>query len=244
MKKLWSILICVIIILFAAIFFSWNYLPYWISHNLSKKIGVAVSIGHMNLSPTRARILQLSIDNPEGCILDKALTVKKIQANSPITSFLHDNVVIDEVVFSDLYLGLEFESALNTQGNWTMIMGNLRSSLGGSSLGEGVNTAEKKGKSFLIKRLAVERMNIDLVFRQGDGRIRHLKPVAHMEFKNVRSDGPFPMGQLTNIIMSEVLKEVFFDQHLQDMLQNLIPSPGKGAYNSLRSLFPYTKGAN
>lgn len=238
MNKFWYFFICILILIGAGLFFAWNQLPDWISKTLSEKMGVSVSIDYLSCTHDTATIHYLNVKNPEGFDLDSALRVKKIKVKTPISSFFHNHIEIDEVLLSDLYLGLEFESPTNTRGNWTILMDSLRSSLNNST------SSSKESRTFLIKRLAVNNINIDLLFKKGGGKVKHLKPIAHMEFKNVSSEGPFPMGQLTNVIMSEILKEIFIEQGLKNMLQDAIKSPGQGVYNSIRSLFSWDSTIN
>ncbi len=194
-------------------------------------MGVEVSINHLHIGPTAVSLHHLNVANPEGSILNTALKAQKIQANLPLTALFRQEIVIDKMVLSDLYLDLEFESATDTRGNWTILINNLRSSLDKMA-------ASESTKDFLIKNLIVTNINIDLIFKKGDGKVRHLKPIPRMEFKNVSSTGPFPVGQLVNVVMTEILKEIFLKEHLKNMLQELIQSPAKGIYNSFKSLFP------
>ena len=228
MKKLVYCFIALIICLFVLVFVGKNYLPGWISTTLSQKMGVRVWINRISATPRTTQIHFLTISNPSGFILDTALKARLIEAKAPIYAFLNQHVVIDLVTVSDLYLGLEFVSETNTTGNWTVIVNNLQNSLSQSN----VDT----GKTFLIKLLSVNNINIDLVFRKNDGKIRHLKPISHMEFRNISSDGPFPMEQLTKIVMSEVLKKIFLENNLKNMLQDAFQNPAQGVLRSLFSL--------
>lgn len=229
MKKLICCFVCVVVPLFAVVLFGKNYLPSWISSHLSNTMGVPISIQRVSFTPHTTQIHQLLIKNPSGCILDTALKVQQILADTSLFTFFHQDVIIHQVTLSELYLGLEFESISNTAGNWTVIINNLQKALG--------NTTQKgENKRFLIRTLAVRDMNIDLVFRKNDGKIRHLKPIPDMEFKNVSSDGPFPMEQLTKVVMSEILKKVFLENQLKNMLQGIFQAP-QGIYNPLKAWF-------
>jgi len=231
-KKLGYSLIGVIAILVAVFFFGKNYLPMWISSTLSDKMGVGVFIQRISLSPKTMEIHRLLVDNPPGFILDSALKARKIEADASVFQLLSRDVLINQVTISDLYLGLEFISATNTTGNWTIIMQNLQNFLD--------QAGSDNPRKFLITTLAVHNINIDLVFHKNDGKIRHLKPIPYMEFKNISSDSPFPMEQLTKVIMSEVLKKIFFENQLKNMLE-IFQSPSKGAYTPFRGLFSLEK---
>lgn len=233
MKTVLSILISLVIIVFAAGFFVWNYFPNWAANTLTDRLGVSVSIGHVNFTPNSIGIYYLSVGNPPGSVQSKALKVQKIKTEAPLTRFLEKSIVVDKMTLSNLYLDLEFQTATDTRGNWTEIMNNLSKSLGSPS---------KESKELLIKKLVVENLTIDLVFKQGDGRVRRLKPIPRMEFNNVSSSGDFPMGQLTNLILSEMLKEVFREENLKNMLEQVLQTPGRGAnsfYNSIKQLFSF-----
>jgi hypothetical protein len=228
MKKLAYCLITLIICCCALVFFGKNYLPGWISTKLSEKMGVPVWMNRISITPHTTQIHSFKISNPSGFILDTALQARSIEAQAPVYTFFKEHVVVDLVTVSDLYVGLEFASATNTTGNWTIIVNNLQNALNQSN----VDT----GKTFLIKLLSVNNIKIDLIFIKNDGKIRHLKPISHMQFRNVSSNGPFPMEQLTKIIMSEVLKKIFLENNLKNMLQDAFQNPAQGVLKSLFSL--------
>lgn len=229
-KKLTFGFISIVALLFVLVFVGKNYLPTWISTTLSQKMGVNVFVQKISLSPKAIEVHRLLIDNPPGFILDTALKAKKIVSDSSIFALLHHDVVINQVDILDFYLGLEFVSVSNTNGNWTIIIQNLQNSLD--------SVSSENPKKFLIKTLAIHNMNIDLVFQKKDGKIRHLKPIPYMEFKNISSEGPFPMEQLTKIVMSEVLKKIFLENQLKNML-DMLQNPSQKVYTPFKGLFSF-----
>ena len=231
-----AIFVSFILIIVTALFISWNYIPYWISSSLSKKIGVDVSISYINLTPFSIKIYDLEVENPSKFQLKKALEVAKIETQTPATTFFKDEITIDKIALTNAYLGLEIESPTNTKGNWTYLIDQLNSSIKSSSTGEGK-------KKFFIKKLTVDNLNIDLLVKSQGGKIKKIKPIAHMEFNNISSEGEFPVGQLTSIIMSSILKEVFSPENLTNMLKDTFTNPAQGAsdlFNTLKSLFSFT----
>ena len=233
MIKLKSLITLILLVSFVVIFFAWNYLPYFISNDLTRRLGVDVSISYINLGPRKIGLFNIDVDNPKGYKLKQALDVKKMAIKAPVNRYFHEKVVIEQIKLSNAYLGLEIDSAMNTNGNWTQIMDNLKSSLGGGD----------PNKEYFIKSIIVENLNIDLVIKSTGGNVKRIKPIAHMEFKNVSSNGDFPAGQLTQIIMREVLKEVLSPANLSSMLKQALENPAGGAQdvmNSLKSLFSFT----
>lgn len=234
MKKLKSLSLLILILAFIVVFFGWNYLPYWISSDLSKKMGVDVSISYINFGPRKIGIYNVNVDNPSGYVLKQALDVKKLVSKASLTSYLKKDVLIDQITLSNAYLGLEINSPTDTTSNWTQIMNQLKTSLDRSG-GE--------NKKIFIKSLIVENLNIDLVIKSTSKKVKRIKPIQRIEFKNISSEGSFPASQLTQIIMREVLKEVFSPENFGNMLKQSLENPVKGpedVMNSLKSLFSFT----
>jgi hypothetical protein len=234
MKKLKSLTLLILILAFVFVFIGWNYLPYWVSSDLSRKMGVDVSISYINLGPRKIGIFNINIDNPSGYTLKQALDVKKLVSRAPITAYLKDNVVIDQIVLSNAYLGLEIKSPLDKTSNWTQIMDQLKNSL---------NQTGGDSKNILIKSLIVENLNIDLVVKSTSNKVKRIKPIQRMEFKNISSQGAFPASQLTQIIMKEVLKEVLSPENFSNMLKQTLENPVQGTQdimNSIKSLFSFS----
>jgi hypothetical protein len=234
MKKLKSISLLILILTFVAVFFGWNYLPYWISSDLSKKMGVDVSISYINLGPRKIGVFNISVDNPSGYTLKQALDVKKLVSRASITTYLKESVVIDQITLSNAYLGLEIKSPTDQTSNWTQIMNQLKTSLASNS---------EDNKNILIKSLVVENLNIDLVIKSSSNKVKRIKPIKRLEFKNISSQGAFPSSQLTQIIMKEVLKEVFSPENFGNMLKQTLDNPIEGSQdimNSIKSLFSFT----
>ena len=66
--------------------------------------------------------------------------------------------------------------------------------------------AEINSKSVLIKNLIITNLHVDMVFRQGNQKVKHLKPISYMEFHNLSSKGGIPSNQLTSLIINEMMK--------------------------------------
>jgi hypothetical protein len=200
-------------------------------------MGVAVFIDRFKFTPRSVAVDRTVIGNPTDSILANALKIEALEAEAPLSRFFKRSIVLDAVNLSDVYLGLEFDSMLNSHGNWSVIMKNLTSSL--------KSEPSKKSKSLLIKHLTIKDLQIDLVFKQDNKGVRHLKPIALMEFKNVSGEGGALIDQFTNIVMGEILKEVFSMNNLKDMLNGILKPSNQNLsplYNSIKSLFSQETG--
>ncbi len=230
MGKFLKIIISLIIVLFIALMIVWNFLPTWVSSTLSDKMKVAVSISDIGLAPSQIKIDDLKVGNPKGSILSKALTVDDIAIQAPLKRYLDKDIVIDMITMDDVYLGLEFDSKGSTNGNWTTIMNNLQ---------KDTSSGKESDKSVLIRRLVLTNINVDLVYRNEGSKVTKLKPIRRIELNDISSKGGMPTSQITNIVMREVLRNVFTLENLQNMLKDVISpdQPPQDLLKSLKDLF-------
>lgn len=219
--RLSSILIILILIIVVALFLGWSRIPDMIANNLSKKFNVSVVIDAINLGPKKIVVKKMQIGNPPSYTsLPKAFSAQEARIEAPLTRYFSKDVVIEEVNINDIYLGLEFDSASSTDGNWTVIMSNYRSSTAEEN-------QEKKERSVRIKRLVLNNISIDLVFKKDGGSIKKLPMIDQIVLTDITSEGGIPMDQLMSSVLGQMLKSVFTKENLQNMLKNLLETPEK-----------------
>lgn len=234
MKTLFSTLTgIIIVIILAAIvigFIGWSRVPDIVANNVSKKLKVSVEIDDMKLRWGKIEIDQVTIGNPSGSILSKAFSCSSIDVLAPLTRYLNQKIIIDQIEVDNVYLGLEFDSAKGTEGNWTRIMGNLRSSTGQNNNGKKKKAEQAPAagsqRSVLIRRLILTNIDVDVVYRKEGGKIQRLRRIDRIELTNVSSEGGLPMDQVMNSVLGQMLKSVFEKQNLQNMLQDLLQQQG------------------
>ncbi len=219
-----------LVILFILLIIGWNMVPKIVSSKLTKEMQVEVSIDDIGLSPWSISVHKLSVDNPSGSILPKALTLAEIDVNVPMTHFFNKEIVIPTMTLDDMYLALEFEAPKSKKGNWTTIMQNLSDSSGPSE------KSKDDDRSVLIKHLILTNVDVDLAYKS-TGQVRKLKPIARIDLYNISSKGGIPTAQIMNIVMSEVLRNIFSAENLQNMLQDIIKPDPNQYLDKLKSLF-------
>lgn len=237
MKKALIIIFGLIIILILACILVWNMLPTIVSYKLSKYAGVSVTISDIRISPDHLKVDGIRVGNPSGYSkTPRALSVDDLYASVPITRFLDDRIVIDEMTMDDVYIGLEFDSPNSKSGNWTTIMNNMSKFTSADK-----EEAKKKGKttSVLIKRLVITDLQIELAYKTGGKTNKKLRPIDRIELTNISSEGGIPTAQIMNIIMQETLRNIFSKEGLQNMLEGILnPSDSDGGVmNTLKGLF-------
>ena len=251
--------IVTVIILAAVIvsFIFWSRVPDILANNLSKKMKVSVEIDSIGLGWGKIDLKKIQIGNPSGSILAKAFSCNEIDVLAPFTNYLSQNIVIDEIDVNDVYLGLEFDSASGTTGNWTTIMGNLNASPDSSAA---TSKGKKKRKeqpapagassssrTVLIHRLVLTNIDVDVVYRKDGGKVKRLPRIPRIELTEISSEGGLPMNQIMNSVLGEMLKQVFLKENLKNMMQDLMDNPNipfkqylspfKGMFNAVPQLF-------
>lgn len=191
------------------------------ANHLSQKLQVTVSVDSMGLRTKKIIVHNLQIGNPSGYSLAKAFSAKKINIEVHPTELFSDHVVVEEIVASDVDLGLEFDSKTSGKGNWTVIMSNFKNQL--------QNEPEHpKKRSVLIKRIVFTNINTQLLFH-GEGNVHQLPTIDRMEFTNISSNDGLPIDQLTESVLGQMLIEIFRQHHLENMLDSIFLSPENAA---------------
>ena len=203
MKKFLIIILSIVILLGIAVGFGWHMLPTFISKKLSNDMGVKVEILSISNPFADIGVKGITVGNPPNSILEKALHVSSLSTDIKVPKLLDKHIVIDHMQLDDIYLGLEFTSKTNPSGNWTTIVDNLQKNSAPTKKREG------SSKSVLIKNLILTNITIDLVYKSNPKRIIHVRPIEHLVLKNVGSDGTTLIEQITQIVIREILREIF-----------------------------------
>ena len=214
------------------LFLLWSRMPDIIASNLSKKLKVGVDIGNMSLSMNAIGVDRFQIYNPPGYKLPKAFSAEHIQIEAPVMHYFKDNIQIEEIDVSDVYIGLEFDSPKSTEGNWSAILNNAQSA-------QQESTKSASQKTVFIKRLLLTNIQADLLYRS-DGKVRRLKTIKKIELNNISSQGGNIGDQIMNSALGEAVKEIFVQENLKevfDQFMNIPGNPAKEYLGPLKSLF-------
>lgn len=209
------VIVLILVAGFVGLFLYWGKISGMVSKDLTEKMGVPVNVGAIFLTPSSIKVNGITIGNVKDGKLPKAFSAEKIAVNAPLTRYLSKEIVIDQIDVNDIYLGLEFDSIKGTKGNWTTIMGNLDANTPKSKKGE------TPKRVIFIKRIVFNNVQADVYYRQEGGKVIHLKPIKQIVLTNISTAGDFPVDQLTNSVLGQMLKQVFVQQNLQNMVKDL-----------------------
>ncbi len=217
-----SALLVLILAAVIVFFVYWGRVPDTLAKTLSQKLGVKVTIASMGITPTSVSVKQIEIGNPPKSILPKAFSCERIEVDAPLTRYLSDNIVIDEISLDKVYLGLEFKNAKGTDGNWSVIMANMKANTPAST------APKEKQRAVLIHKLVLTNIDTDVVYQDGNGKVKHLPTIDRIELTDISSEGGFPVDQLMNSVLGQMLKQVFIKQNMQNMMQDFLNNPPGG----------------
>ena len=210
------VILCVIAALLV-FFFGSGIAATYVASQLTNKLHVRVDITSIRPYLTSIQVSNLRIGNPAGYKLPRAFSADSISINAPLTRYANDHVEIDSIEINDIYLGLEFDSIKGTEGNWTAIMASTNEAQETSKK----ESVEKSKKSVLIKTLGLNNIKTDLLFRD-KGSVKHLPDIQRIELHNVSSEGGNLTDQLMNSALGEMVKQVFVQQNMKDLLQKIL----------------------
>ncbi len=225
--KLVRIAVIIILIAIVGVFIGLQVAPSLVSSSLSKKMGVDVSIGSIGASSDEVKVQYVSIANPAGSKLPKAFSVDKIAVDSPLTNYVKDPIIIDEITLDNVYLSIEAASPTGgLSGNWGKIIDNLNKSSPPAA------KSDKKGTQVTIKKLILTNINVDLVTLLQAGSVQRLPTIPRLEFTNISSDSGMPIEPIISAILAAVLK----NNGIESILENVIKGP-KGLFDTLITPF-------
>lgn len=230
-KSLIGLCVIFILALCIALLIGWAGVPDLIATNLSKKLKVAVDVREVDLSWKSLKIEKLNIANPEKSSLARAFSAEIIEVKTPIENYLHREIIIDEVVIDEIYLGLEFDSPTSKRGNWTILMNNFSETTPPEK-------ASMTHKSILIRKLILRNINTDLLYQTGDATIQHLPQIAEIVLTDISSEGAFPINQIASSILGKMLRAIFEKENLEYLLEKSVEEPVDIISKPLLELIP------
>jgi hypothetical protein len=226
-----GLVIIVVLGIIIFMFVAKTQLPDVVAGNLSRKLQVPVQVGDIDLSFSGIEVQKLEIENPQGYRLPIAFAADTIAVKAPLAEYMRQHIEIEEISISNVYLGLEFESATSTNGNWTAIINYAK-----SAAEKDKSKDEKNKKTVLIRRIILNNIQTDLFYRLEGTRVKHLPVIDRIELTDISSERGSPLDQIMNSALGEMLKGVFIKQNLKNILDQVF-EPGNNTFqNALKPL--------
>jgi uncharacterized protein involved in outer membrane biogenesis len=220
----WTLSICLILIIAASIIYLRA--PVYAEKHLSHKLKVPVTIGDISFFLNSIVVKDFEIANLPDHYLKKACSFKVLKAENNIFTYLDDVVTLEQITLEDIYLGLEFDNAKGTNGNWTTLMKNLDDSL--------TKVDKEDTQTIEIKKLVLKNIQVDLVYRSAGGKVKKFKPIPEIILYNINSSEGLPSEQIMKSVLGQMLKSVFVKENLKNMFGEVFTDP-QGAMDTILS---------
>jgi len=218
-KSVLGLLLIIILASAVALFLIWSSVPDMVAANLARQLKTAVDIGDIEVGLGSITVDKFSIGNPKGSLLSTALSANSMEIVCPLERYFDRHVVIDTVTVSDVHLSFEFDSDESYTGNWTTLMRNyLRSPKSG----------KKSHRRAVIKQLILNNITANVVYKNEGSGVHTLSPIDQIILTDVTSTGGLPVHQLMGTALGQTIKQVSEQEHIKDMLLDLVEFPPLG----------------
>ena len=121
MKRLIGLIIILVILVLGSAVLLYYLLPDMTSRLLTEKLNVTTRVKSLSINKNEAVIHGLSVKNPKGSSITNALTVNSIVIRAPLSHYVGNPIIIDEIVLSNVYVSIELSRNDKIPCNWDFI---------------------------------------------------------------------------------------------------------------------------
>jgi hypothetical protein len=228
-KKLSFIAIFVLLVGFF-IYFKEFSLPGFVSDKLTAMMKVNVKLEGLDLGFKQVEADGLSILNPKGFNLPKAMSINSILIQAPWTAFFKNDIEIDQLELSEIYVGVEFLNKSSKQGNWSEIMTNLQAAAP-------KQPASSSGKHVHIKKCILTNLQVELAYSTGNPGPKLYPLIKRLEINDIDSRNGLPLQEISQAILNATLKQIFSIENLTNMALDNFTDAAKMPFK-----LPFLKG--
>ncbi len=178
---------------------------------LSRDFKMKVSLEQIDFSKNGVDVEKIRIENHKEFAHSPALFCKSLGIRTSLKKFFAKKLVIDEIALNNLELNIEFLDEKQEISNFTKLL---------NSNGHHSKKA-KKGKGYLIKKLILKDITINLFFLKKSSKKVKIKEI---EFENISNETGFPIDQIEKAILHEIMRSVFKKVGIKSLLKNVTPN--------------------
>ncbi len=209
MKKTLIITSAVILGLALGAFFISRNLPQVVSFLLSRDFGFKVSIQELDFYKGGMTAKDLKVFSPKPSDYDPALKCETIEIDTTWKKLRQKRLTIDEIWLDKINMNIQFYDSARKESNFNDIA-NAKTK----------TPSHKEPKPYLIKKLVLNNLDILLIFHNGKTQNVQIKQLV---FTNISEKSGFPIEQLEKAILHAILRKLFDQLGIPDMLNDMIP---------------------
>jgi len=189
-------------------FFGWLVKDSILSHYFFREMGLDISASNIWVTPSRLKMDQFRIKNPDDYRLRTAFSAKKVNAEYTFQGIREEPSYIDQIVFDDATITIECFDQDCTDNNWNQLASN----------------QSTHSRDFIIDRVVFQNLTVEVLISQNGHTPKKLKTIPYLILTQVSSGQGFPI--------QTIIQKAFESAELQRYSQRF---PGVVSKESARS---------
>lgn len=191
----------------ALLFFIWSIKTELAAGLLSKKLGVPVSIGLLQIDRSEVDIARLWIGTPLQSKTTTSFASQEVNIAAPIGNYVKDPLIIDSIDINNILVGIENYSS--NDNNWNRML-------------SAPPSDHPSNRKWLIRRVTLR--NLTVVVTDTRGQQKRYPTIPQITFENISSDSGIPIDEIEKAIFNLMLQDLIRQLDLGKILQQVAPS--------------------
>lgn len=208
MKKALSFPLVILAGLLLSAFVAWANKTHIVANFLSQELHVPIAIRSVHLNRDLAILSRITAGNPPRSKSKSSFSASQVQINTTWRKLVSNPLLIEEIKIDDIFISVELYNQDGTDNNWSHILRKNKNN-------------QKKIKPYLIKRLTLNNITVELV--HANGTIKRYPPIEQMIFADISSESGFPAGELEKALFRIMMQDIFQRFNLNQLLQTIGP---------------------
>ncbi|MFA5249923.1 MAG: hypothetical protein WC371_00740 [Parachlamydiales bacterium] len=207
MKKFYLVLALLLTLLALLAFYIAGHLPQTASFLLSKNFKFPIKLQELKFKPGGLKLSELEIFNLHPSAFDPALECQTIEIATTLKKIFSKQLTIDEILMQKIVLNIQFFDQAKKENNFSHL----------------ISEKPKKSKHqrpYLIKKLILQDIRVELIFADGSKQSVKIRELA---FANITEKSGFPVDQIEKAILHEIIRSIFNQLGIKDLIRNLTP---------------------
>lgn len=215
-RKILLILLCILMLLLAALFSGYFYRVKLLSTILSSALEVPVTVKAIDLSKNGAVIKRLSIQNPPGCVTKHALIADTIdiKINWPEftkTFIKKQKIILDSINIDESQMWVELFTVTGSDTNWSRIIDKIAAS-----------PPPPIEITFEIKKLILTNIELDVKYLNLPQALLNASHIAKIELNDIGSGKGVDSRELFFIISKVLIQNAAAQLDLKTMIPQML----------------------
>ncbi|MBM3201282.1 MAG: hypothetical protein FJZ56_02615 [Chlamydiae bacterium] len=225
MRRLLFILSFLVLILLTSFSIAVYNAEFLLSTTLTKELGVPVSVKKITYKNSLLTISDILVGSPNNAKIPYSLKIGSIQVSAPATNYLKKTIFLKKVVIDTIDMNIEFYSSDYSNGNWSTILANLKSSSADQTSRRNAN----------IDLLLLNNLNFKLL-TPAQKQPSTLPPLKTLQFKNLQTANGDLTASISQAILNHLVQAVFWKNAIPSALSLPIDASSNAVNNTFETI--------